>query len=87
MAPHIGPEEIVGYWGKPTSTIDWCERNYVVIYYIAEFWNTITNLGMIIPPIYGIIDSFQQGFETRYKILYGLLLLTGIGSWLSLIHI
>ena len=26
-----------GYWGKPTSTIDWCEANYEVSFYIAEF--------------------------------------------------
>ena len=30
-----------GFWGKPTSLIDWCEENYVVTTYIAEFWNTI----------------------------------------------
>jgi len=25
-----------GYWGKPTATIDWCEKNYEVNYYVAE---------------------------------------------------
>ena len=82
MAPHIDSDGIVGYWGKPTSTIDWCEKNYVTSYYLAEFWNTITNLGMIIPPVYGIIDSLRQGFELRYTLCYALLLLTGIGSWM-----
>lgn len=27
----------IGYWGKPTSTLDWCEYNYEVNFYIAEF--------------------------------------------------
>jgi len=26
-----------GFWGKTTATIDWCEANYEVTYYIAEF--------------------------------------------------
>ena len=82
MAPHIETKDIIGYWGKPTSTLDWCEKNYVVNYYMAEFWNTITNLSMIITPIYGLISAYQQGIERRYMICYALLLLTGIGSWM-----
>lgn len=34
MAP-AGDRE--GYWGSPTSTLEWCEENYAVSYYIAEF--------------------------------------------------
>ena len=30
------PEQEDGFWGIPTSTIDWCEENYVVSVYIAE---------------------------------------------------
>lgn len=26
-----------GYWGEPTSTLDWCEENYAVSFYVAEF--------------------------------------------------
>lgn len=32
MAPLIN-----GFWGMPTSTIDWCEKNYEITYYVAEF--------------------------------------------------
>lgn len=28
---------IEGFWGKPTATIDWCERNYEVSFYVAEW--------------------------------------------------
>lgn len=39
MPPYIAPEKspLVGFWGKPTSTLDWCEENYVQSRYIAEF--------------------------------------------------
>ena len=29
--------DLAGYWGTPTSTLDWCEENYVVSYYIENF--------------------------------------------------
>ncbi|CAO3572563.1 unnamed protein product [Mortierella alpina] len=38
----------IGYWGPPTSSIDWCEDNYVVSFYIAEFFNSFSSFAMII---------------------------------------
>ena len=54
-----------GFWEPRTSTIDWCEINYEVTYYIAEFWNTISNLEMIILPVYGIYWSFKKSFQAN----------------------
>ncbi|XP_056100456.1 alkaline ceramidase 3 [Rhinichthys klamathensis goyatoka] len=70
-----------GYWGTPTSTLDWCEENYVVSYYIAEFWNTVSNLIMILPPIYGAIQMCKDGLEVRYVWSFLGLAAVGIGSW------
>ncbi|CAK7262546.1 hypothetical protein SEPCBS57363_000121 [Sporothrix epigloea] len=36
-----------GVWGKPTSTANFCEEDYAVTLYIAEFINTLTNLAYI----------------------------------------
>uniref|UniRef100_A0A673LAU4 Alkaline ceramidase n=1 Tax=Sinocyclocheilus rhinocerous TaxID=307959 RepID=A0A673LAU4_9TELE len=70
-----------GYWGTPTSTLDWCEENYVVSYYIAEFWNTVSNLIMILPPIYGAIQTCKDGLEVRYVWSFLGIAAVGIGSW------
>ena len=31
MSPILKPYDIkTGFWGQPTATLDWCERNYEV---------------------------------------------------------
>ncbi|RWS09064.1 alkaline ceramidase 3-like protein [Dinothrombium tinctorium] len=80
MAPIV--ENNIGYWGNVTSTLDWCEKNYETTFYIAEFWNTVSNVFMIIPPIYSFISSLATGYEVRTLICYTLLTAVGIGSWL-----
>ena len=37
-----------------------------VSWYVAEFWNTITNLSMIITPLYGLQQVFTERLEKRY---------------------
>ena len=36
MPPYL-EKDYDGYWGRPTATIDWCESNYEVTPYVAEF--------------------------------------------------
>ncbi|XP_046575312.1 alkaline ceramidase 3-like [Haliotis rubra] len=70
-----------GYWGPVTSTLDWCEENYVVLPFIAEFWNTISNLMMIIPPLCGAVMAYRERLEARIIWCHLGLLVVGIGSW------
>ncbi|CAH1399152.1 unnamed protein product [Nezara viridula] len=70
-----------GYWGEPTATIDWCEENYVYSYYIAEMTNTITNLIMIILPLWGIMEVIKQELDWRFIYLHSSILIVGLGSW------
>lgn len=71
-----------GFWGRPTSTIDWCEENYVVTHYIAEAVNTITNAAFIILACYAWRNARKFKLEQRFLYsCYGFMLV-GVGSWL-----
>ncbi|XP_064389021.1 alkaline ceramidase 3-like [Halichondria panicea] len=84
MPPYIAPEQgdRVGVWGSPTSTLDWCEENHVLSYYIAEFWNTVSNAAMIVPALWGLWKCYSNHLETRYYLCYIGLLAVGVGSLL-----
>ncbi|KAF9169680.1 Alkaline ceramidase 3 [Mortierella sp. AD010] len=44
----MGTHDRTGYWGPPTSSVDWCEDNYVWSHYIAEFFNSFSSFAMIL---------------------------------------
>ncbi|KAK3811569.1 MAG: ceramidase-domain-containing protein [Linnemannia gamsii] len=67
-----------GYWSPSTSSVDWCESNYVVSFYIAEFWNTISNVACFVAAAMAYY-SFP-GNEPRFRYLFGTLFLVGLGS-------
>eukprot|EP00088_Acartia_fossae_P008315 TRINITY_DN13963_c0_g1_i1.p1 TRINITY_DN13963_c0_g1~~TRINITY_DN13963_c0_g1_i1.p1 ORF type:complete len:265 (-),score=4.86 TRINITY_DN13963_c0_g1_i1:257-1051(-) len=75
-------QERTGVWSPRTASIDWCEENYQITPWVAEFWNTVSNISMIIPPLYGIYSCYKLGLETRYVLSYLLFLMVGIGSTL-----
>lgn len=73
------------YWEPVSSTVDWCERNCVYSQYIAEFFNSISNLGLLIPSIIGLLGVIRcQGgrVEKRFILLYGCQIIVAIGSLL-----
>lgn len=76
------PEQKHGFWGIPTSTIDWCEENYVVSPYVAEALNTVTNAGFIALATYAIVMCVRHKLEKRFILTACGFLLVGIGSWL-----
>lgn len=71
-----------GYWGPVTSTIDWCEENYVVFSFVAEAMNTVTNLGFVLLAGYALRNAIRYNLEWRFKIAGCGFILVGIGSWL-----
>ncbi len=32
------------FWGATTASVDWCEDNYAIGAFAAEFWNTASSL-------------------------------------------
>ncbi|OQR97996.1 alkaline ceramidase 3-like [Thraustotheca clavata] len=56
---------MTGYWGEPTSSVDWCEDNYVWSYYIAEWWNSWSNVPPMMLAVYAMFKSHQVHVETQ----------------------
>ncbi|KAF8975174.1 hypothetical protein BGZ46_009374 [Entomortierella lignicola] len=67
----------VGYWGQPTSS-DWCENNYDISYYVAEFFNSLSSFSMIIVGLIGIY--LHSNFEKRFLLTFGSIVIIGLGS-------
>lgn len=69
-------------WGKVTSTIDWCEPNYVGNNIIAEYWNTLSNFSFVFLGLIGLVFELNQNPKTvPYIVMYGMITLIGIGSF------
>ncbi|XP_072180405.1 alkaline ceramidase 3-like [Diadema setosum] len=83
MAPAPpSPEDGEGFWGAPTSTLDWCEENYVSSYYVAEYWNTVTNVLMILLPVISTVIMWRDKVvESRFLWANLSLFIVGVGSW------
>ena len=70
------------------STIDWCELNYANSEYIAEYWNTITGVFLIVSGVMfynlnnDLIMTNNIYIRQNFKNIYNLLILVGIGTML-----
>jgi dihydroceramidase len=73
-------DDKIGYWSPSTSSIDWCERNYAVTSYIAEFWNCISSLTMCILSLILIIRGLYNKIEKRFLLLSLSFGFVGFGS-------
>ncbi|KAJ5306132.1 hypothetical protein PENANT_c024G05679 [Penicillium antarcticum] len=69
---------VAPFWGPQTSYLNFCEEDYVVTRFIAEFINTLSSLVFIIYGIYGLrqLARRQQSGGLRSISYYGLI---GVG--------
>ncbi|CAE6380953.1 unnamed protein product [Rhizoctonia solani] len=76
-----------GFWGNHTSTIDWCENNYEHTQFIAETYNTLSNIPFVVLAVVGAITVLRPNGELRplpharrFMLMHALLALVGTGS-------
>lgn len=69
-----------GIWGSQTSTLNWCEEDYNITPYIAEFINTISNLTFIGLGVMGVRDCLRYGYGSVYVLSYLGYIVVGLGS-------
>ena len=79
IAP-LAKENANGYWGKITSSVDWCEINYQVSSYICEFFNSFSSIAMVLVGILGYLLQ-KDLLETRFVVAMSMISLVGMGSF------
>lgn len=80
--PYVSVPESRYYWGPVTASINWCEQNYAVTSYIAEFCNTTTNSVFLVLATVAIVNALRFKYERRILLTSLGYMLVGIGSWL-----
>jgi len=73
---------VQGYWGPSTSSIDWCEANYAITRFIAEFTNTLSNLVFVSWAVYGLKNCGQENLPLPLALCQVGIALVGVGSFL-----
>mmetsp|Transcript_42258 Transcript_42258/g.111756 ORF Transcript_42258/g.111756 Transcript_42258/m.111756 type:complete len:266 (+) Transcript_42258:191-988(+) len=71
-----------GYWGPTTSTIDWCEENYLVTGYVAEFSNSTTSMFITMAGLLPLVlhRDLWPLLEWRFLLAFLCIIVVGLGS-------
>ncbi|KAI5363266.1 putative alkaline ceramidase [Septoria linicola] len=75
-----------GFWGTPTSNVNFCEEDYVWTYYVAEFFNTVTSLAYVAYGIHGIRRSKRHDIGIFSITNSSYFALIGVGVFSGLYH-
>ena len=68
-----------GFWGPKTATVNWCEADYVVTQYVAEWWNTLSSFTIVFYGILGFYKHYKSA-EVRYLAAFLFFTIVGCGS-------
>jgi len=69
-----------GFWGNPTSNIDWCEDNYQLSPYVAEFWNALSSFSFVASAMLGTWLTLKYRLEKRFIFCFFSVGVVGLGS-------
>lgn len=70
-----------GFWEPHTSSIDFCEANYVYTPYVAEMFNTVSALFMVVAGVFGWLVTPRRFISLpRFQLCWALFVAIGIGS-------
>ena len=70
----------MGYWEPHTSSIDFCEPNYLLTPYIAEPYNAFSSLAITALGLIGLLYG-NPTQELRFVVMYGCFAAVGLGSF------
>jgi len=73
-------QEYNRFLSRQSSPIDWCEKNYEYNNYIAELFNTISNIPMILGGILSAYNAYRQGMSPKMIILFSMFTAIGLSS-------
>ena len=69
-----------GLWGPITSSVDWCEKNYLYFSWVAEFWNSLSSFAMVGVGLAGM--WLNRGvLEARFMLAFFFVALLGLARF------
>ena len=79
LQPDHNGDSNQGYWGEKTANTNWCESDYVVTEYVAEFFNSLSSWFIVGNGVFGCI-AHRQFIEPKFLLCFVLLCVVGVGS-------
>ncbi|KAH7017919.1 ceramidase [Ilyonectria destructans] len=74
------PDQGPGFWGEQTSTLNFCEEDYVLSFYCAELCNTLTNGLFLWLGAKGIHNCIKYSHPSIFMVAYAGYIVVGLGS-------
>ncbi|KAL1514778.1 hypothetical protein AB1Y20_003864 [Prymnesium parvum] len=69
-----------GYWGPPTASTNFCERDYFHSHYVAELANTLSSVPIALVGVAGLVLCRRQRLHRTQAAAYAAIATVGVGS-------